>query len=787
MTFRSNTFSFAILAVTLVVLTLPVVAANKTSATSGNWGTASTWSPSGVPANGDNVIIATGTVVTINVNTANVNDLTVQAGATLQGDGTNKVLTIGKGGGEDATNLGTVNLSGSNLASIKFNRDCQMGGSGGTWQLSTVDLNNKKWKFTAGATIEIRLSGAGNPLSRVAAGAGQVTPGSTVVFNYNGTAAQSLHSTTSVVYSNLHINNPAGVSLGVALSSTNLTGNLRVQSGVLENNSMTIAGVAAATFEVGNGGTFVMQGTTGMVTGFGTKSFGTTSTVDYAGANQTVSLESYGNLRLSGSGSKTMPASSMVVAGNFEMTGTASASANAPLSIGGDVHLNSSATLNAGNLSHTFGGTFTNDGTFAPAASTITMDCASAQDIKGTSVTTFNNLVVNNSVGIVLESNAVINGVLTFNNGKIYAGDKNLSFGPASSITGLSATRYIVTDGTGTVTLTVGTSPVLFPVGTSSSYNPITITNEFGTDSYSVKVIDALTASIMNNDAAVNRTWVVTEGTPGGNGDVTLVVQWNQDEEGSSFNRPAAVSWRHNGSAWVPDGVVTSVSGSDPYTATIVGMSELGSIAIGNDGALPIHLAYFNGMAIPSTQNIELSWGTVSETNNFGFYVQRSVGTPTAFADLPNSFVPGHGTTLEPQHYSWTHVGVAPGTYYYRLKQVDFDATIHYTDPIQVVMSPLSGVENPDAVPQVFALHQNYPNPFNPTTNVQFTVARAGVATVKVYNLIGQEVATLFQGMAEPGRRYNVAFDASNLANGIYMYKLAAQDQASVRKMILLK
>src|SRR5689334_14087915 len=96
-----------ILAVLTLVASGALSAATKTSASSGNWGTAATWSPSGVPGNNDIVIIAAGTTVTVNVNTANLSDITVQSGATLQGDGTGKSLSFGKGGGEDFTNSGT--------------------------------------------------------------------------------------------------------------------------------------------------------------------------------------------------------------------------------------------------------------------------------------------------------------------------------------------------------------------------------------------------------------------------------------------------------------------------------------------------------------------------------------------------------------------------------------------------------------------------------------------------------------------------------------------------------
>src|SRR5690242_3697114 len=117
-------------------------AATKTSAASGNWGTAATWSPAGVPANNDLVIIATGTTVTLNVNTSNIASVEIQAGAVLQGDGTGKTLTMGKGGGEDFTNSGTLNASGANAMTVRLNRNSQWGGTS-PYNLSFISLNGK--------------------------------------------------------------------------------------------------------------------------------------------------------------------------------------------------------------------------------------------------------------------------------------------------------------------------------------------------------------------------------------------------------------------------------------------------------------------------------------------------------------------------------------------------------------------------------------------------------------------------------------------------------------------
>jgi hypothetical protein len=90
------------------------------------------------------------------------------------------------------------------------------------------------------------------------------------------------------------------------------------------------------------------------------------------------------------------------------------------------------------------------------------------------------------------------------------------------------------------------------------------------------------------------------------------------------------------------------------------------------------------------------------------------------------------------------------------------------------------------AVPVEFTLSQNYPNPFNPTTQIGFTLPKGSNVTLKVYNVLGQEVATIFQGFQNAGK-YIASFDGANLASGIYFYSLHADNFTMTKKMILMK
>jgi hypothetical protein len=193
---------------------------------------------------------------------------------------------------------------------------------------------------------------------------------------------------------------------------------------------------------------------------------------------------------------------------------------------------------------------------------------------------------------------------------------------------------------------------------------------------------------------------------------------------------------------------------------------------------LPIELASFS--AAPGSGNqVLLTWATVSEKNNYGFEVQKSLEAKSNYQTIPGSFIKGHGTTLESHTYSYTVTNPGPGNWYYRLKQMDLDGTTSYTDGIQAG-------ESVKPVPKEFALDQNYPNPFNPTTTISYAMPKDGRVTMEVFNVIGQRVALLVDEYKEAGY-HTVPFDAHALASGIYFYRFVTPEVHLLKKMMVLK
>jgi|GEM_PF-1633728 protocatechuate 3,4-dioxygenase beta subunit len=156
-------------------------------------------------------------------------------------------------------------------------------------------------------------------------------------------------------------------------------------------------------------------------------------------------------------------------------------------------------------------------------------------------------------------------------------------------------------------------------------------------------------------------------------------------------------------------------------------------------------------------------------TNAQGIYLFNSVRAGT--------FVLSSETK---QNYFQTYPD-SPGTFI-------FTSTSGFTDESNVfAIQPIVGIISGEIIPKVFSLSQNYPNPFNPTTTITFTVDAEQFTSLKLYNILGDEVAVLFNEIAEPGRYYEIQFSSEKLGSGVYIYRLESGKKAAIKKLLLLK
>jgi hypothetical protein len=201
---------------------------------------------------------------------------------------------------------------------------------------------------------------------------------------------------------------------------------------------------------------------------------------------------------------------------------------------------------------------------------------------------------------------------------------------------------------------------------------------------------------------------------------------------------------------------------------------------------LPVELSSF--AAKIADDKVELDWTTESEVNNYGFDVERKADDNKW---ILLGFVAGNGNTNTPKSYYFVDNSLSGGSnFYYRLKQIDTDGNFEYSEIVEVELV----IDN-------FALHQNFPNPFNPTTKIEFRIVDFGFVSLKVYDVLGNEVATIVNEEKNRGV-YSIDFYANILASGIYFYRLSVVPTAhrdlvikdgqaggfvETKKMILLK
>ncbi len=194
------------------------------------------------------------------------------------------------------------------------------------------------------------------------------------------------------------------------------------------------------------------------------------------------------------------------------------------------------------------------------------------------------------------------------------------------------------------------------------------------------------------------------------------------------------------------------------------------------DGAFPVELTGFTAQSISG--GIRLNWSTQSEVNNYGFEIERRPVQDDHPQWTKIGFVEGHGTSHTRLQYEFFDKNAVNRSYAYRLKQIDRNGTSTYSDVVTL---------SAETVPTRFELIRNFPNPFNPNTRIEFTVPSNGRATLSIVNIIGQQIATLFDGTAKAGQVHQMDFDAAKYSGGIYFARLQHGEKVQMIKMVLVK
>ena len=503
-----------------------------TGAGSTNYNNGFNWSPNGVPTALDALTIPGGAprYPFLNLGTGGglAQSIVVGNGGSLQVTSTtlavNGVLTNGVGGSlilsgggsisvlNNLVNDGSFAISGTSTVTIPQDYS----GSGtATMSLGTLKVG-RNWRpaggsftatggtvqFTGNADPNATFAAAANQFYDVVVDAGadprfsQIT-GSQVnvshdltnhnpslnvtnkaTFTFNGTGPQVISSaSTAATFGNLVVAKPAST-LTLA-TDAGVAGDVSVTGGtlVLGANSLDRTS-AGGTFGLDPGTTLQIGGTGGFPAGFATRSLAPGSLVQYNGTSQPVLAETYGNLSLTGSGTKTMPAGPITTAGTFSLMMSAAATLDGDVTVEGNATFGPNTAFEGGSATLRVRGNFTNQSSAWAGGSggTVVLDGAATQTIGGLAVTMFRNLTVDNPAGVTLSQTASVSGAapgLRLLQGNVTTGSQALVITATGSVTRTSGhivgnlTKQVSSDGTVVRT---------YEVGTASEYAPVDVT-----------------------------------------------------------------------------------------------------------------------------------------------------------------------------------------------------------------------------------------------------------------------------------------------------------------------
>jgi hypothetical protein len=210
--------------------------------------------------------------------------------------------------------------------------------------------------------------------------------------------------------------------------------------------------------------------------------------------------------------------------------------------------------------------------------------------------------------------------------------------------------------------------------------------------------------------------------------------------------------------------------------------SQTGFLFVSSDSGLyrsnyvvPVELSNFNSSIFQN--KVTLNWTTASEVNNSGFDVERKFDN----SDWTKiAFLTGSGNTTEQTNYYYidlisdlSYRGIVK----YRLRQIDFDGTSSYSTETSLLIN---------LIPKEYSLSQNYPNPFNPNTKIKFSIPFSGNVTIKVFDILGEEIQIVLNEFKNEGT-YEIDFIPSQLTSGIYFYKIISGNFSDTKKMIFLQ
>lgn len=655
-----------------------------------NFNTATNWSPNTVPTSTDNANITTTTAATITLSAdVTIGSLTILNNATgavtLALDATTRVLTI------NGDLLANVNASGGGSTILSL----RVGNSPGNIIVTgTTTLGDNT---NTASYIEVTGSAGGTTTGSFTM-KGNAYFGRTYYmyagyigkFVWDGTGAQTIYTNdTYSVYLNgsVQIGNSNTPTVTVSTSgTTNLyvygtagNGNLTVKTGStldlstkIFNKSTSAPSVAGGTLTLEAGAKLRLAATTGGQTGSNFPlNFTTVSPV----LNATSTVEYYGT------GDQTIYDVASPGYGNLTLTNNSIKTATAGLDVQGALTINSTSTFAAGtSLTHSVGGTWTNNGTFSyTTGNTIVLNGSSNQSIAGTSTTSFNNLTNSNtSTGLTLNRGVLVSGTLAMSGAtaNILLNGYNIDLSSTGTISGESNTdRIYGTSGVVTTTRNLSGITALDVAGMGCV---LTTAANMGSTTISRGHSASAGTGLDNN--TLLRYYSIT---PTNNSALNATLQFNyfdNEMNGLSAYEANFVLFRSTdgGSTWTERfGAVTPAS--NYVSLTLIDAFSIWTVSVGGGIILPIELTSFEAENVAGVNVVR--WTTASELNNDYYTLERSVNGKSFEIIIT---MDGAGNSNELLEYRFEDKDFKSVINYYRLTQTDFNGDFKRSQIISV-------------------------------------------------------------------------------------------------------
>lgn len=657
----------------------------------------------------------------------------VGASVSITGTGFNAVTAVRFNG---------VNASYTVNSSTDISATVPVGASTGTISVtngSGTGTSGSNFTVTTPPTINSFSPSAGGPGSTVVITGTNFTGADTIRFNGTLATTFTVNSSTQIT-----VTVPAGATTGTI--SVRTPQGLAVSSGTYTVYTDLVVSTNMAVNGLYNSVTVTSTGTanlTGTLTALGNVVVQTGGTMNF-GTNV---LDGLGNFTAQ-SGSRLIVGSSQGllnagIGGNIQVNGTRS------INTGASVEFNGTGNQNTGNL-----------------------------------ITNIDTLIVNVATGdLIMQNNLTVNNRLDFAGSSIVLGANHLTIGANGSIVNVSGTKYVKTNGSGTLRRNVlnNATNVAFPVGSPYSYTPAQVQLTAGStaDIFTARVDNGVlsngTTGSTLSSSIVNRTWVINELVAGGS-NATITLTWDDSLEIGGFARANSGVFYTNAGGWVRPTTFGAATGTNPYSRSRSGMTTFGAFAVGDSLAsttgLPVQL--LNLSANKVAEDVVVNWSTASEINNSHFEIERSLDGKV-FESVGQ--VDGKGFSSMVSNYQFVDEKATLNKHvefiYYRLKQVDFDGQFTYFGPVSVNISK-----------PVVSLNVNvFPNPFGKQVTVSLTNTESGNLNIIITDMQGRTVYSENKSV-NAGVQTLTLDGVENLKDGVYFMNANLNGQVTRVKLI---